>query len=411
MLFTEITDDLTGAADSGSYFTDRSKSMRIYLSGEGELEREGDELVSVNLSSRNVEGSLARKLHFDLCKRLPVGDEYIFMKKIGTGFRGNDAFELEGMLAAQQDYVVFIIDNAPDLGTFTLYGNQYCEGQILHKSLYAKDPIMPPKQSYIPDILAKDTDIKIGLVDIDAVKGGRVLQETGEHLKNGARIVVFDAITKEDTLKIISTLQPVYKKVFWTGSLGIADALAQYLYGDRQPRSLPKRDVRCMGFCASAYEIAQQQLEYSRKLGLELVHIDVDAYIDGDKGVVEKSIAEALLKNASGNVMIVPEIKKYSYSPGASEAILKCIRQVAAVVCQRARFDRLVIVGGETAQTVFDVLGTRSISLDRQIQTGVAQAVIADGILAEKEVALKGGSMGSVDTLEKMMCRCEVCDR
>lgn len=159
MRLTEITDDLTGAADSGSYFTARGRKVRICTNGRCSLEHETDEILTVNLSSRNTAQDKARQLHADLLRRLEPGGFY--MKKIGTGFRGNDSYELDGLLDGWPDYNVFIVDNAPDLGTFTLYGNQYCEGEILPKSVYANDPIFPPTESYIPKILGKDTDKKI----------------------------------------------------------------------------------------------------------------------------------------------------------------------------------------------------------------------------------------------------------
>lgn len=57
MRFTEITDDLTGAADSGSYFT-AGAAVKICTSGESSLNRSDNELLSVNLCSRNVEGEV-----------------------------------------------------------------------------------------------------------------------------------------------------------------------------------------------------------------------------------------------------------------------------------------------------------------------------------------------------------------
>ena len=98
MRFTEITDDLTGAADSGSYFTARGQQLKICTSGESSLNRSDNELLSVNLCSRNVEGEVARRVHSALLKRLSKETGHIYMKKIGTGFRGNDSYELEGLL-------------------------------------------------------------------------------------------------------------------------------------------------------------------------------------------------------------------------------------------------------------------------------------------------------------------------
>ena len=406
MNLTVITDDLSGAADSGSYFTERGQRLRIYTSGEEELKRESGEIISVNLSSRNTEGAEARRRHYELCRSLPEEEDRIFMKKIGTGFRGNDAFELEGMLQACPDYLCFIVDHAPDLGTFTLYGHQYCEGQILHKSLYAKDPIMPPTKSYIPEILAEHTDIKIATVDIDAVKGGRVLEATERALESGARIVVFDAVSKADTLVILEALVPVYKNVFWTGSLGIADGLAQYLYGDVIANIPRARDVRCLCFSASAYEMAKRQIAWSAGKGLNVCEIDIDALIDGDESVIEKCVERAGKLLEQGNTIVVPRVEKYSYKPGTSKAILAAIRACAEKLCHRD-FDRLVVIGGETSQEITRLLKLSSLTLEGKPEPGLAEGKLHGGILDGKEFALKGGSIGSVEALEKMLCRWE----
>lgn len=406
MDLTVITDDLSGAADSGSYFTERGQRLRIYTSGEERMKRDPGEIISVNLSSRNTEGEEARRRHYDLCSRLPAEDDTIFMKKIGTGFRGNDAYELEGMLQACPEHLCFIVDHAPDLGTFTLYGHQYCEGQILHKSLYAKDPIMPPTKSYIPEILAEHTDIGIGTVNIDAVKGGKILEATQEALKDGARIIVFDAVSREDTLAILSALMPVYKKVFWTGSLGIADGLAQYLYGDVVAKRPGRRDVRCLCFCASAYDMAKRQIAWSAERGLRVCEIDMDALIDGDESVLEKCVKEAESFLEQGNTMVVPKVDKYSYKPGTSKAILEAIRICASKLCVND-FDRLVVIGGETSQEITKLLRVSSLSLEGKPEPGLAEGKLHGGVLDGKEFALKGGSIGSVEALEKMLCRWE----
>ena len=406
MTFTEITDDLTGAVDSGSYFTARGQRLRIYTSPNASLERCSGELLSVNMSSRNILPELARKVHEDLTRHIPHERGDVFMKKIGTGFRGNDASELEGLLCGWPDFYVFIVDHAPDLGTFTLYGHQYCEGQILHKSLYAADPVMPPTESYIPDILSKGTDIPIGLVDIDKVKGGDLLAAVREQTENGRRIIVFDAITKDDTMRILCELMPVYPNVFWTGSLGIADGLAEHLFGSPLPQSQRQsRDIRSLCFTASGYEIVQKQIEYSRARGLQVITLDVDAWIDGDGNIPFNAVTEASQALKNSNVMVRPCVQKYSRRPGTNLRILACLGETAMRLCRQPAFDRLVIVGGETAQEIFARTDVASLRLGLPLGTGIAEGTIMDGPLAGREFAMKGGSMGTPSSLETMMCR------
>lgn len=403
---TIITDDLTGAADSGSYFTDRGQQLTIFTSGDYNFVRHENEIISINLSTRNTSGDIARSRHYNACMKIKSISNQIFMKKIGTGFRGNDSFELEGMLTAMPDYLCFIIDNAPELGTFTLYGHQYCEGQILHKSLYANDPIMPPTKSFIPEILAENTKIPIGLVNIDTIKGKDILAKTQEVVSAGHRIIVFDSITKEDTLNIITELFPTYSKAFWTGSLGIANELANYLYGNPKPKAFKSRNIKSICFCASAYVKAKNQIIYSERNGLQVTEIDIDSLIDGDRSsVINSAVADFLQKNQNGNVIIVPRVIKYSYKPGVSKIIMECIEGCASKICRTAKYDRLVIIGGETSQSVFRVLGVESLELKNKIEAGVAEGIIQNGIPCGKEFALKGGSVGSESALEKMLCK------
>ena len=169
--------------------------------------------------------------------------------------------------------ICFIIDSAPDLGTFTLYGDQYCEGCILTKSIYSKDPIIAPKESNIVDILKHDIDFRISHIDIDIVKNNDdhlLINETYKHIENKSRIIVFDSITKNDVEKIVSVLEPLYNNIVWVGSLGIADALSVYFYNNRIKNIDDIKHIendynnnRCLCFTASSYEASKQQIEYS----------------------------------------------------------------------------------------------------------------------------------------------------
>lgn len=411
MKIIEISDDLTGAADSSSYFSARGKNVRISVSGRltmKELDQQDDEMTSINLSSRNIQGDIAKNLHCQLMKSIGRPKDAVIFKKIGTGFRGNDAKELDGLLSASDDWIIFVIDNAPDLGTFTLYGNQYCEGELLTKSLYAKDPILPPKDSYIPRILSEGIPWKVELVDIDSVKGSKILEKTTQAVSEGKRIIVFDAVSRQDTTNIINSLFDKYPNAIWTGSLGLADSMAQYLLGDWIETVFQKRSIRCLGFCASAYEIAWKQIKYSEKRGLHIIKIDIDSLIDGNCQIINRTISDAKTSIKNYNTMVVPYTKKFSYQRGTSEKILEAVYEVAQELCRNCEFDRLVLVGGETSQNVFKACKTSWLELGSPLAPGVTQGRVVDGVIAGKEFSMKGGSMGSEDILEKMMSKMEV---
>lgn len=398
-----VTDDITGAADSGGYFVRRGKELIIYTGKSFPIEAGADKITSFNLSSRNAEPADAYKSHYEIGRQLKEVSNLLIMKKIGTGFRGNDPYELSGMLAAMPDSLCFVVDHAPDLGTFTLYGNQYCEGEILTKSLYASDPVMPPAKSYIPDILSERMCFPVGLVNIDAVKGGDLEVETAAQLKNGARVVVFDAITKEDSLKIVRCLEPIYPQALWTGSLGIAETLAQYLYGDEESKQKKRKDIRCICFTASAYGATKLQIAYSEARGLKVEEVDVDKVIDGNRDEIGRAVEACILQNKKGNVILRPKVLKYSYQPEAGSRILSIVTECARRIAEQAVYDRLVVIGGETAQGIFKALQIEQLILKELPEVGTAVGIIPDSEGRKREFALKGGSIGSEKALEWML--------
>lgn len=109
-----------------------------------------------------------------------------------------------------------------------------------------------------------------------------------------------------------------------------------------------------------------------------------------------------------GNTMLLPLTEKYSYQTGTSCRILEAVRRTASEVCRSDDFERLIVIGGETSQNVFQASGVNYLELGRPLEPGTAQGKILDGVMKEKEFSLKGGSMGTEPTLEKMMCRREV---
>lgn len=408
-----ISDDLTGAADSGGYFVNKGLDLEIYTGENVEsLYKLGEKNIAINLSTRNSTPDEAFKKHYNVFKNVYPKDNRIIMKKIGTGFRGLDQYEINGMLKSNKDLLCFIVDSAPDLGTFTLYGNQYCEGCILTKSLYAKDPIIAPKKSYIPDILKDGLDYEAKCINIDLVKGDKdnLIKETAKIIDGGYRVIVFDAITAYDANKIVNTFNSIYKNIVWTGSLGIASALSEYIF--RKEESSFFNDYgyspndRCVCFSASAYEATKKQISYSSSFGLQKIEIDIDKIIDGEeKETIEKSVEEYKEKIKKENVILIPKVNKYSHKDKVSSKILEVMARCASEICSTSYFDRLVIIGGETAQVILKALDINVISLKESPDTGSAIGEIALGKYKGRKIALKGGSIGSLEAIEFMTGR------
>lgn len=134
--------------------------------------------------------------------------------------------------------------------------------------------------------------------------------------------MVFDAVTKEDSIRIIEALKDIYPRAFWAGSLGLADALAQVLYGDKEERRITVKEPRCVCFTATAYSATKRQIAYSRKSGLKVVELDIDGILDGNPKAAEEAVSQCLKYAGTDNFLLRPRVEKYSGQPGTNKKIL-----------------------------------------------------------------------------------------
>lgn len=406
---TVIGDDLTGTVDCTSLGVRCGCEVRVEADPEKDflppdpLKRE---ILGINLSSRTLPGKSAYELSRRITSKVKDGPGQIILKKLDTGFRGNAAYEIEGMLTELGKQFCFILEHIPIRKTFTLYGYQYSGGQILNKSVFARDDrLKAPTEAYIPSILAKGTDLPIGTVDIDAVKGGRLVEAVHAEIQNGKRILVFDAITAADGIRTVKTLQPLYPDAMWAGSTGIVEALITYLYGDMESMPIYATSPQCICFSGTAYNATKEQLSYTEQAsGLMVLDLDIDRVLDKDESIFEEICDRALRENALGkDILIRQKLSPERDFPGVEKIILQSLSRVAGDVCPKARFDRIVVVGGETSQAIFHTLDICTLLMDDPPEIGTGIGKIGNGPYQGKSFAIKGGSIGSPAVMIKLL--------
>lgn len=406
---TVIGDDLTGTADCVSLGVRCGCKVRVIFGDDIMIPMpapSSKEVIGVNIGTRTFAGKEAYATAKRVTEQLRGQNDQLVIKKMDTGFRGNAAYEIEGMLDALDKNVCFILEHIPIRKTFTLYGNQYSAGQLLEKSVFARDDrLKSQKESYIPSILAKGTSLPIGTVDIDAVKGGRIVEATREQIDAGKRIIVFDAITFEDGLNTIKQLQPIYPNCLWAGTTGIVEAALTYLYGELRQNIKSPQNARCIAFSGTAYQATEEQIAYTQsRLDFGLLEINIDRVLNGDETAIGNIVREALRINASGrDVLIRQRLSPDRDKPGVERVIESALCRCANEICAKAVFDRIAIVGGETSQAILSALGVKTIFMDDPIYIGCAFGVLGDGPFKGKQIAIKGGSIGPIEVLLRLL--------
>ena len=167
---------------------------------------------------------------------------------------------------------------------------------------------------------------------------------------------VLDAETNEDLDHIVDEGLRRPGRVLWAGSAGLAAALARRLYGPPKPHT-PPSIKGLMAFCIGSGHPATlaQQVE------LKLHHPDA---------------------------RIVP--------------ILRCQTTPAEIRQALAGAAALFITGGDTATTVLQAVGAKSIIIQNEVVTGVPWGLLSGGIFDGCPVITKSGGFGSADTLIKV---------
>jgi uncharacterized protein YgbK (DUF1537 family) len=199
--------------------------------------------------------------------------------------------------------------------------------------------------------------------------------------------------------------------MLWAGTLGLIQAISIYLFGSLKPPIFSKHLIKCVCFSASTYPATRTQIEKSKFNGLKVIQLDVDSLLcDMQNCVIEKVVADCILASTEGDFILTPRITSMHCRENIGDLILDIITICAVKKCHQSSFDRLIIIGGDTASALLAELGVNSIRITGKPESGIAFGVILNGKFKNIEIATKGGSVGSFLALEKMRSKVDSTD-
>ncbi len=278
-----IADDFTGALDTGIKFTKTGARTQVMLHSEfsfSEIAADCTVLV-VDTETRHLPPEQAYRIVYDLVKKCDsYGVEYIY-KKTDSALRGCVGSELAAVADALGCAVQFV-PALPKENRTTHNGIQYIDGIPVAKSVFGRDPFEPVRYSEIEKILGEETNKQIVLV-------GR-----GEECKaKEADIVVYDASTDEDIVRIAGNLLKQKKLRALAGCAGFASCLQSVWNFPKQKMKQPRRTRNLLVACGSINDITVKQLAYAERTGFDRLSLDV-----------EQKLQERYLDTAAGKEFI-----------------------------------------------------------------------------------------------------------
>lgn len=259
-----LTDDLTGALDTGVQFaaagavalviTDRSMDLR-------NVDQKVQVLV-VDAETRHMNPAQASQTIRDIMERASqIGVRYIY-KKTDSALRGNIGAELEAALKASGRPRIHFLPAFPSMGRITRNGIHYVDGVPVSQSVFGQDPFEPVEDSSVAKIIAKQTALPIHEM-------GSVLPEG--KLPEG--ILVYDSTTEEELKSLAEQLDQRGELVLTAGCAGFAAVLPHLLGLEGTKTKAGFTDPCLLVACGSVNPITVAQLDTAEQAGVGRFHL------------------------------------------------------------------------------------------------------------------------------------------
>jgi len=393
-----IADDLTGANDSGVQLAKYGLETSVLLKKSDEILK--DDVVVFDTDSRSIDSKEALARVESVSNYLIDQDYSFIFKKIDSTMRGNIGQEMKGILNAVNSDFAFINPAYPSNNRQVINGHHYLNGELLHNTEIANDPLMPVKDSYIPDILKQQLNEEIGLVTYEDIQKGLEEIKTilNRYKENNVRYVVVDAKEENDLKEMLNLSKGINYTISWAGSAGLANYLPEFLeYKSSEKNLTIDSSLKPILTVIGSVNIrSREQLDYLLA-NEDVVSIEVNSaqVVSGEKEQ-QKEIDRVCdyvknYMNKEKNVVIytagteedIERARKAGKKVGlssqeVSKTIVKVLGKLSADLIQADLFQGLTATGGDTIKQVTENLEISGFQLFDELQTGVPIAIFKE---------------------------------
>jgi uncharacterized protein YgbK (DUF1537 family) len=405
-----IADDYTGASDLANTLT-RCGLRTVQTIGvpTADLALPEVDAVVVSLKSRSIEAGLAVSRSRDAETWLRKRGAGHVLFKICSTFDSTDAGNIGPVMDALRadcgEAIVLVTPAFPETGRTVYMGNLFVGSVPLNESPLKDHPLNPMHDSNLVRVLARQSETKVGLLDLAAIGRGpdAVRARLADLSRKGFGAVIADAVFASD-LETIGTVARDHRVSIGASGLGLGLAralVASGQAGSNAPDTTSEAPVGGPAAClaGSCSQATLQQIA-SAEADMPVLHLDPDQVVAG-KDEARRALAWAKERLAQGAVLIassstpdqVAALQARHGRDAAGHAIEQAMADIAeGLVGSGVR--RLVVAGGETSGAVVDRLRSPGFLVGAEIAAGVPvlRAVGAkDGAML---LALKSGNFG-----------------
>jgi 3-dehydrotetronate 4-kinase len=409
-----IADDYTGASDLANTLTRQGlRTVQTIGVPADDLAMPEVDAVVVSLKSRSIEASeaVAKSLAAEAWLRGRGASHVLF--KICSTFdstdKGNIGPVMDALRKRSGDAIVLVTPAFPETGRTVYKGNLFVGAVPLNESPLKDHPLNPMHDSNLVRVLARQSQTKIGLVELADVTNGAdaVRARLAALAREGVGAVIIDAVFDRDleTIGLVASSHRLSVGASGIG-LGLARSLVAESGGKRQASHAAAEEpvggpAACLaGSCSQA---TLGQIANAERV-MPVLHLDPDRVIAG-KEEARRAIAWARERLGSGAILIassaspqdVAALQARHGRDAAGHAIEQAMADIAEGLVQ-AGVRRLVVAGGETSGAAVDRLQIPGFLVGEEIAAGVPVLRAVGAKIGAKPVemllALKSGNFG-----------------
>ena len=408
-----IADDLTGANDTGVQFANQGLHTEILLEGTVLSPVLEAIVVVVDTNSRAIPADEAYSRVRDVAELAHRAGFQHYYKKLDSTLRGNIGVELKAILGIGLHDFALVMPAFPKAGRTTVGGHHLLHGIPLSTTEIAKDPKTPVLETYLPELLRKQTNGLIGHIGITELSQGEgaIIATIKRYQSEGLTILSCDAWLDEHFQLVAQAAMKVSKRILWAGSAGLAECLPQLLGWNETPQHQHPTLV----IAGSVSSVTRGQIQQLLVDGYELVEVAVADYLPWQKNQPLPCLEKALSLLANGKRVVlasgyhldaIERTKAKGTSLGLSmleisETVAQILGFMGAAILRQQEVTGVILTGGDTAVAVCGALGVTSIRVLEEVAPAIplGKMKTADGKLMW--VITKAGAFGSPDALVK----------
>ncbi len=406
-----IADDLTGAADTGVQFCPAVGP--VHLTGASQAMADAADMPAAGLAlftnTRHAEATAAADVVGRTAGWVRRRAPRRIYKKIDSCLRGNLGAELDALLAAVAADACLVAPAFPQQGRVTVDDVHRINGVPVADTEIGRDPQCPVHESRLSVLLARQSRLKVGRVNLERVDAGPAAAATDVRrlLDDGCRHIVFDAAHASHLDTIARVAEDASSRVLPVGSAGLAVSLAKILQAGGTPTVAPGRPHihKWLFVCGSASRVMADQVAALAHATGWPHHAVAPSILDA---AIESAAYHSLVATLSSierdkslvlSIASVPSDGP-TVDPGR---VVERFADMARTLTIARQPEAIFLSGGDTAEAFCRAMDASALLLREEILPGLVRGNFVGGPLDGLPVVTKAGAFGSADTLNRLI--------